>query len=112
MPDLAAALDVERPRDVAAVVVDDAHRVRLLDDRPDDGAVALATVNDELGADFESASHATLGGLVFDRLGRPPAVGDTVTADGFRLEVEAVDGARIETVTLRRVADDESPEPG
>jgi CBS domain containing-hemolysin-like protein len=77
-----------------------------------DGAVALATVNDELGADFESASHATLGGLVFDRLGRPPAVGDTVTADGFRLEVEAVDGARIETVTLRRVADDESPEPG
>jgi CBS domain containing-hemolysin-like protein len=32
---------------------------------------------------------------VFDRLGRRPAVGDSVESEGVRLTVEEVDGARI-----------------
>jgi len=75
-----------------------------------DGAVALATVNDTLGADFENATYGTLGGLVFDRLGRPPEIGDAVTVDGYRLEVEAVDGARIETVAVHPHPDDDPGE--
>jgi CBS domain containing-hemolysin-like protein len=67
-----------------------------------DGPVSIPEVNDELGSAFEIAAYETVGGLVLDRLGRPPEVGDTVTADGYRLEVEAVDGARIERVAIRR----------
>lgn len=73
-----------------------------------DGALPLARVNDALETYFESDSYTTLGGLVFDRLGHPPAVGDAVTVDGYRLEVEAVDGARVETVRIRPAATDEA----
>jgi len=66
-----------------------------------DGALAIQRVNDVLGTAFETTAYATVGGLVFDRLGRPPEVGDSVTVDGYRLEVDAVDGARIERVVIR-----------
>jgi len=70
-----------------------------------DGALPLATVNDELETNFESESYSTLGGFVFDRLGHPPDVGDEVTTDGYHLDVEAVDGARVETVRIRPRSD-------
>ncbi|WP_136718082.1 hemolysin family protein [Halorientalis salina] len=71
-----------------------------------DGALPLAQANDVLDAVFESDSYSSLGGLVFDRLGHPPNVGDTITTDGYRLEVEAVDGARVETVGIRPPSDE------
>ncbi len=40
-------------------------------------------------------SFSTLAGLVLERLGRLPEVGDSVVADGWRFEVVAMDGARI-----------------
>jgi CBS domain containing-hemolysin-like protein len=73
-----------------------------------DGALAITRVNEVLGADFEDTSYGTLGGLVFARLGRPPEVGDSVTIGGYSLEVEAVDGARVETVVIRELPDEES----
>jgi CBS domain containing-hemolysin-like protein len=66
-----------------------------------DGALALATANEVLESELENDSYGTLGGLVFDRLGRPPAVGDAVSVGGYHLEVEAVDGARIERLGIR-----------
>ncbi len=75
-----------------------------------DGALALAQVNDVLDTTFENPSYGTLGGLVFDELGRPPEVGDAVTIDGYRLEVAAVDGARIQRVSLRPANDGNAPE--
>jgi CBS domain containing-hemolysin-like protein len=71
-----------------------------------DGALALQQANDILASEFENTSYATVGGLVFDLLGRPPEVGDSVRADGYRLEVDAVDGARIERVLLQRAKED------
>jgi CBS domain containing-hemolysin-like protein len=65
-----------------------------------DGTVAIPTVNDALDATFETAAYGTVGGLVLDRLGRPAKVGDRVTVEGYRMTVEAVDGTRIETVSV------------
>ncbi|GAA0527363.1 Hemolysin, contains CBS domains [Halorubrum aquaticum] len=70
-----------------------------------DGGVSLSAVNDALGVEFESAEFDTLGGLVLDRLGRPPEAGDVVSEDGYTIEVLAVDGARVSTVRIRQ--DDE-----
>ena len=45
-------------------------------------------------------------GLVFDLLGHVPVAGESVTSDGLRLEVERVDGRRIERVSIIRVEGD------
>ncbi|MEF8851903.1 MAG: hemolysin family protein [Haloarculaceae archaeon] len=73
-----------------------------------DGAVTIPLLNDELDTDFETGAYGTAAGLVLDRLGRPAEVGDSVTVDGYRLTVEAVDGARIETVAIEPAGDDEA----
>ncbi|WP_418286195.1 hemolysin family protein [Halorubrum sp. DTA46] len=65
-----------------------------------DGSVSLSVVNDALGTDFKRNGYETLGGFVFDRLGRTPEVGDVVTTDEHVFEVTAVDGARISTVRI------------
>jgi CBS domain containing-hemolysin-like protein len=69
-----------------------------------DGSVPLTVVNEELGSTFESDGVETIGGLVLARLGEIPEPGDGVTADGYRIEVGTVEGARISTVLV------ESPE--
>jgi len=68
-----------------------------------DGSVTLSAANDALGTSLAGEGYETLGGLVLEDLGRPPEVGDAVTADGYVFEVSAVDGARVETL---RVAPD------
>jgi CBS domain containing-hemolysin-like protein len=68
-----------------------------------DGGVALTRVNDRLGADFESETFDTVGGLLLARLGRAPEVGDRIESDGYELVVEAVDGARISTVLVSEI---------
>jgi len=102
--------------DVVEVVVgeirdefDDATREPSVRRREDgvflvDGAVSIPELNDTLGADFEPATYGTVGGLVLDALGRPPDPEDAVTIDGFRFDVERVDGTRIERVVVRTTA--------
>ena len=88
-------------------------RARGTDEYVADGGLALAKVNEALASEFENETYGTLGGLVLDRLGRPPTVGDAVTASGYRLEVEAVDGARIERLGIRpdrEAGDTEGPD--
>lgn len=41
-------------------------------------------------------AYETLGGLVMERLGRVPTVGDTVDEGGVTIRVEAMDGRRVE----------------
>jgi CBS domain containing-hemolysin-like protein len=55
---------------------------------------------DELGDYFklnldQESEAETVGGLVVERLGRLAERGDTVDLDGYRLDVEEVDGVRI-----------------
>lgn len=53
----------------------------------------------------ESGAYETLGGLVMQRLGRMPAVGDQVEVGGVLLRVEEMDGRRVERLSVR------APEP-
>lgn len=46
----------------------------------------------------EDGAYETIGGFVMARLGRIPAVGDTVDVDGGSLSVERMDGRRVERV--------------
>jgi len=70
-----------------------------------DGSVTLSTVNGTLDTEFEGDGFETLGGLVLDRLGRVPEVGDSVEAAGYVVEVTGVDGTRISTLRIRSVDD-------
>jgi len=72
-----------------------------------DGGVSVSEVDETVGTDFEIEGIETVGGLVLDRLGRAPEVGDRVEVDGYRFDVEQVDGARIAAVTVR-----ETPQEG
>lgn len=75
-----------------------------------DGSVPIAEVNDELDAGFERGDIKTVGGLVLDHLGRAPETGDSIEVDGYHLDVDQVDGARITSVILRN--GDPDPEDG
>ncbi|MCY4176614.1 MAG: hemolysin family protein [Acidimicrobiaceae bacterium] len=57
-------------------------------------------VLESCGFAMPEGDYETLAGLVLDRLGRIPVPGETVTVDGWRLEVVAVDGLRIATVRV------------
>ena len=63
-------------------------------------------VNDLLDADLPTGAWDTVGGLVFDLLGHVPVAGESVTSDGLRLEVDRVNGRRIERVSIVRVDGD------
>jgi len=76
------------------------------------GTVALSTVNDALDTDLSGDGYETLGGLVFDRLGAVPSVGDGVDAGGYRIEVTAVDGQRVEAVRITADGDGDGDEHG
>jgi CBS domain containing-hemolysin-like protein len=65
-----------------------------------DGAVPLSTINAALETDFRGDGYETLGGFVLDRLGRKPELGDAVEAEGHRIAVTGVDGARIATLRI------------
>ncbi|WP_135827376.1 hemolysin family protein [Halorussus halobius] len=74
-----------------------------------DGGVAVSEVNEAVDADFAVEGVETVGGLVLDRLGRAPAVGDRVAVDDYRFDVERVEGARISAVTVRETSPEEEP---
>jgi putative hemolysin len=72
------------------------------------GRISLDDVNEVLGARLPKDIGDTLGGLIFNRLGRVPAVGEAVEVGGLRLVVEQVAGRRIRSVRASRLPD---PEP-
>ena len=81
-----------------------------------DGACSVQQASDALDTDFDTA-YGTVGGLTLGRLGGSPSVGETVTAGGYRIEVTAVDGARVGQVRLTQIDDaadnkDESDDSG
>jgi putative hemolysin len=62
---------------------------------------------------LESPEVATLGGLIVERLGRAPEIGDAVVIDHVRLEVEQLEQSRVVAAILTLLPDsvDESPVP-
>ena len=67
-------------------------------------------VNEELDLELPEGNYDSLGGLVFELLGRVPVAGDTVEQAGVRLIVERVDGRRVARVRLVRLAASELAE--
>jgi CBS domain containing-hemolysin-like protein len=66
------------------------------------GHVAVSDLVDyglELPVDTDA--YNSVGGFVFDQLGRLPKRGDTVSADGYSIRVESVRENRIEAVRIR-----------
>jgi CBS domain containing-hemolysin-like protein len=84
------------------------HSIRPRDDGEweADGSVSLSAINDALGTEFEGEGYETLAGLVLDRLGRTPAVGDTLETAEHVIEVTAKDGSRIASLHITSIGGD------
>ena len=70
-----------------------------------DGLTRLEELEEIAGIRLAESIHeevATLGGLIMQRLGRMPDVGDEVTVVGRQLRVEALDGRRVARVRILR----------
>jgi CBS domain containing-hemolysin-like protein len=67
------------------------------------GRVSLDDLSAALGHRFEREDVATVGGLIFQALGRVPRAGEELTLDGFRIVVERVTRRRIERVYFERL---------
>ena len=78
-------------------------RIRRLEDgaMQVDAGMSLVDFTRRTGLVLESEHANTVGGLVFDALGRAARPGDEVVIGGLPIVVEAVDGARIERVRVR-----------
>jgi putative hemolysin len=72
------------------------------------GRMTVDDFNEALGTDLDTTGARTVGGLVFNELGRRPREGDEVEAGGAHLRVERLDGHRITRLQSRRTCDDES----
>jgi putative hemolysin len=71
-----------------------------------DGTVSIADMVDrpEISTDesAEGRGFSTIAGLILDRLGHIPSIGDKAEWDGFDLEVVDMDGQRIDRVLVTR----------
>ena len=66
-----------------------------------DGRAPLAAL-EQIGGHIEAADYDTVAGLVFDRLGRIPEVGDEVRLGTLSVVVERMNGRRV--VQMRAVS--------
>src|SRR3954454_5883489 len=71
-----------------------------------DGTVSIADMIEQLDIStdesFESRGFSTIAGLILDRLGHIPSIGDKAEWDGLDLEVVDMDGQRIDRVLVTR----------
>jgi magnesium and cobalt exporter, CNNM family len=65
-----------------------------------DGLTSLEALRERLGVELADEPYDTVGGLVFGRLGRLAAVGDTIEIEGYKFQVTAVDGRRVAQVRV------------
>lgn len=67
------------------------------------GRLSLAELSEALGHEFAREDLTTVGGLVYETLGRVPSNGEEFTLDNFRVVVERVRRRKIERVYFERV---------
>ena len=67
------------------------------------GRLTLDELADVLGHGFDDEEVATVGGLIYQRLGRVPVAGEQLTIDGFRVVVERVVRRRVQRVYFERL---------
>ena len=74
------------------------------------GRLTLDDLSDALGADFHHEEVSTIGGLIFELLGRVPRAGEQLEIAGFRVIVERVVRRKVARVFLERRAIDREPD--
>lgn len=75
-----------------------------------DGRVEIWEINDKLGLDMDEELARTIGGFVFNTLGRVAEVGDEVINENVHLSVEGIDGPRVAVVGLTILASETGKE--
>lgn len=65
--------------------------------------LTLSELSELLHHDFQREDVSTVGGLVYESLGRVPKSGDEFTLDGFRVVVERVERRRVQRVYFERI---------
>ncbi len=73
------------------------------------GRLAVDELNDRLDAELPEGDWDTVGGLLFNVLGRVPAQGEAVDVDGLHLVAERVQGNRIGRIRVTRLVPEVSP---
>lgn len=75
-----------------------------------DGRAQLADLKSEHNIVLANGSGDTLAGWVLDRVGAIPITGTVIEAEEYRVEVSAMEGQRVRTVRIRRLAAGEKPQ--
>jgi CBS domain containing-hemolysin-like protein len=75
------------------------------------GRVTLDELSDVTGHPFEHEDVSTVGGLVYELLGRVPRAGEQLAVDGFRVIVERVVRRKIQRVYLERLEPEPAAQP-
>jgi putative hemolysin len=75
-----------------------------------DGLASIIDVNEELGLDVKSEAD-TIGGYVFEVLGRKPELHDEIRHGNFTLHIEELDGLRIARVRITQNHTGQAPTP-
>jgi CBS domain containing-hemolysin-like protein len=102
--------------EIVGEIVDEFDAPSLALERLDDGRwrvpgrTPIGELEDEVGAELGD-DWDTVGGLVFNTIGHVPEPGERCVFGGFEFDAEHIDGRRIVSVIVRRVALDEHPAP-
>lgn len=72
------------------------------------GLCLMEDVNHALDLDLHDPAYDTIAGYTLGKMGRIPKVNDKIDCDGVTIQVEAMDGMRIDRLRLMR-ADEEKP---
>ncbi|MBI4232841.1 MAG: HlyC/CorC family transporter [Chloroflexi bacterium] len=75
-----------------------------------DARISLADLNQLFAVSLQGEGFDTVGGFVYSRLGKIPNPGDTVEADGLRIEVLSTAKRRIQKVRVQRQLQEPRPE--
>ncbi len=67
-----------------------------------DARVNLSFLKEHFSVDLEGDGFDTMGGLVFNKLGKIPSQGDQIVTGGLRVEVLSTSGRRITRVRVQR----------
>ena len=67
-----------------------------------DASVGIDHLNDLWSVSFKGEGFDTLGGFVYQRLGKIPSLGDSVEYDGLKIEVVSTAGRRLKRLRVTR----------
>jgi CBS domain containing-hemolysin-like protein len=76
------------------------------------GRTPIDEVSEALGTELPDEEWDTVGGLILNLLGHVPDEGETVRFQGLELRTERVQGRRIASVRISRLAEVDSDAPG